>query len=99
MVSNIKTVPVQMADGTTVHIEVTPMGGDEDIALKAITFDGVRKSMLAIAHEIGEVLAEVRPKKASVEFGLEVGLESGQLTALLVKGTGTATMKITLEWD
>lgn len=99
MESSIKTVPVQMANGTTIHIQVTPMGGDEDVALRAVSFKGVRKSMLAIADEIGEVLAAVRPQKASVEFGLEVGLESGQLTALLVKGTGTATMKITLEWD
>jgi hypothetical protein len=31
-------------------------------------------------------------------LGLEVGLESGNLTALLVKGTGTANLKLILEW-
>ena len=41
---------------------------------------------------------KVKPRKASVELGLEVGLESGHLTALLVKGTGTANLKLTLEW-
>jgi len=33
-----------------------------------------------------------------VEFGLEVALESGQLTAVLVKGSAKANLKITLEW-
>ena len=30
--------------------------------------------------------------------GVQVGIESGKLTALLVKGTGNANLKITLEW-
>jgi hypothetical protein len=88
-----------MSDGTTVHIQVTPVGGNEDVALTAVSFEGIRESMLSIAHEVGEVLTEVRPTKASVEFGLEVGIQSGQLIAFLVKGTGTATLKVTLEWD
>lgn len=33
-----------------------------------------------------------------MEFGLEVALESGQLTAVLVKGSAKANLKITLEW-
>jgi hypothetical protein len=41
----------------------------------------------------------LKPHKASVEFGLEVALEAGQLTALLVKGSGTSNLKITLEWS
>ncbi len=44
-------------------------------------------------------LARVKPTKASVELGLEIGVEAGQLTALLVKGTGKANLKITLQWD
>jgi hypothetical protein len=44
-------------------------------------------------------LAKVKPKKASVEFSLKVGVESGKLTSLLVKGTGEGNLKITLEWE
>jgi hypothetical protein len=43
------------------------------------------------------LLEKVKPKKASVEFGLEVAVESGKLTTLLVKGASTANLKITLE--
>jgi len=94
-----KIVPVQMADGTTFSMEVTPLGGDEDIALEILSFESVRKSLHTIAEEICEVFAEIQPTKASVEFGLEIGMEAGKLVTLLVKGTATATMKITMEWQ
>ena len=41
----------------------------------------------------------VKPKKASVEFGVEVGIESGALSALICKGTGTANLRVVLEWS
>jgi hypothetical protein len=53
----------------------------------------------AIASELGGLLKRVGPSKASIEFSIEVGLESGKLTALLVKGSGKANFKIALSWD
>ena len=44
-------------------------------------------------------LDKVRPQKAKIEFGIEVAMKEGQLTALLVQGTATANLKITLEWE
>ena len=43
-------------------------------------------------------LKKAKPKKASVEFGLEIAVEAGKLTALLMESSGTATLKIALEW-
>jgi hypothetical protein len=40
----------------------------------------------------------VQPKKATVEFGVEVTVKSGKLTALIVEGEGKGNLKITLEW-
>ena len=51
------------------------------------------------ALAVQAALVKVKPAKASVELGLEVGLEAGQLTALLVKGSGKANLKITLTWE
>jgi hypothetical protein len=39
-----------------------------------------------------------RKIRDTTEFGVEFGYESGQLTALIVKGTGKANLKITMEW-
>ena len=40
----------------------------------------------------------MQPKKATVEFGVEVTVKSGKLTALIVEGEGKGNLKITLEW-
>jgi hypothetical protein len=61
-------------------------------------FDDVGATVEKIASAVLATMKKVQPKKGKVEFGLEIGLESGSLTALLVKGTGKANLKITLEW-
>ena len=93
-----EVVPVRLADGTVVRVQATALGGEEDVAFGVKSFEDVRKAVEGIAGEFGEVFKAVGPRKASVEFGVEVALESGKLTALLVKGSGTASMKVTLEW-
>jgi Trypsin-co-occurring domain 1 len=34
-----------------------------------------------------------------VKIGFEVAVESGQLTALIVKGSGKANLEISMEWS
>jgi hypothetical protein len=41
----------------------------------------------------------VAPRSASVEFGIDVTVEAGALTGMLAKGSGTATLKVTLNWS
>ena len=69
-----------------------------EVAFTLPPFQGVTDAIENIAISMLTTLEKVRPKKASVEFGIEFALESGQLTALLVKGSGTSNLKITLEW-
>jgi hypothetical protein len=87
-------------DGTAVLIEIRPeTDPEQDVgALPNVSFDGVVDSIEAIARRLAGALTTVKPDKATLEFGVDIGLESGSLTALIVKGTGTATIKITLEW-
>lgn len=46
-------------------------------------------------------IQKARPKKVTVtvKFGMELAIESGQLTAVIVKGSGKANLEITLEWE
>jgi hypothetical protein len=77
-----------------------PADPETDVALlRNRSFDGVVDSIRAITNQLTVALQEVKPDKASLEFGVDIGVEAGQLTALLVKGSGSATLKITLEWD
>ena len=87
-----------LENGAIVHIEARLLGGQEEVAFTIPSFKGVTDAIESIAASIVTTLEKVKPKKASVEFGIEVALESGQLTALLVKGSGTSNLKITLEW-
>jgi len=91
-------VKADLGNGTTIRIEATSLGGEERVAYQIPSFQEVTDAVEGIAHAMLTTLQKVKPRAASVEFGLEIGVESGQLTALLVKGTGTANLKITLEW-
>ncbi len=40
-----------------------------------------------------------KPDKMTAELGLKLAVKSGKLTGMLVEGSGTASLKVTLEWQ
>ncbi len=98
--SRTEIVPVVLEDGTRLKVEVRALGGGrEEVGVVDAAFKDLTDSIEAIASAFGESLKRIKPKKAAVEFGIEVGIESGKLTALICKGTGKANLKITLEFE
>ena len=93
-------VPVQLGVDTVVQVQVTTMDGEEDIAIldQLPSFEEVTGAIEEISRAMANSIAKVKPQRASVEFGLEVAAQEGKLTALLVQGSGTASVKITLGW-
>lgn len=86
-------------DGPVVGIEVTASGGEVDVArLGPVSFEALTSQIESLARALATPLANLAPNKASLEFGCSIGLEAGQLTALLAKGTANASLKVTLEW-
>ena len=98
MEARTEIIKTQLANGAIVYIQATVLGGEEEVAFSLPSFKEVTDAIEGIAESVVTALQKVKPRKASVEFGLEVALEAGQLTALLVKGSGTSNLKITLEW-
>jgi hypothetical protein len=92
-------VKAKLPNGAYVHIETTILEGEEEVALTPPTFIEVIHVIEGIAESVVTALEKVKPQKAIAEFGLEVALESGKLTAMLVKGSGTAHLNITMEWE
>jgi hypothetical protein len=93
--------PVVLPNGKKVLVQVvraTPTG-EQDVALTQLNFSDVADAIEGIASALTAALKKVRPTKASVEFGIQIGVEAGHLTALIVKGTGTASLTVSLEWD
>ena len=96
-----RNVKVPLKDGTFLYIETAEPRGEQKVANAKIdiaTLEGVLDAIEGFANKLKAVLDQVKPDSASIEFGVEVGLESGQLTAIIVKGTGKANLKITLGW-
>jgi hypothetical protein len=62
-------------------------------------FQPVADAIEGVVQMIATPIQKVRPKKATVKFGMELAIESGQLTAVIVKGSGKANLEITLEWE
>ncbi len=96
-----KVIPIELSDGTIVRIEAVALG-EQKVAFNSKPFKEVTSAIKAISKDIAETLKEineaVQPNKVSVKLGLEVAVESGQLTALIVKGASKANLEITMEW-
>src|SRR5262245_15525845 len=94
-----QTIPVTLPNGARLHVEAAVLSTPalESAGFPAANFDGVIAAIDRIATAVHAALKNASPTKASVEIGLELALESGQLTALLVKGSGKANLKITLQ--
>jgi len=89
---------VELANGRNIQIEVTPTGRS-DVALDRQAFADVTESLEGIVDALAGTIHKTLPTKASVKFGVGIGVESGKLTAMIVKGSGKANLEITLEWD
>ena len=86
--------------GAHVYLEVLDRGGREDVGLlDGIPFQQVTDLLGEIADHLGTTLRRARPSKASIELGVEFGIENGQLVALIARGSGKANLKIAMEWQ
>ena len=96
--SRSETVPVQLPNGAIAKFEVTTTGR-EDVGFDAKAFQPVADAIEGVVQMIAAPIQKVKPKKATIKFGMELAIESGQLTAVIVKGSGKANLEITLEWE
>ena len=101
MADKTKILPFQLSDGTIVNVEVTPIG-EQPVSAETKIFQKATGIIKSIAEDVTGTLKDisetVKPDKFSVKLGLQIGVEAGELTALIVKGTGTANLEITMEW-
>jgi hypothetical protein len=100
MVESTKRIErVQLPSGKSVYVEVVALPGEEDIGVKIPSMDQVIGAIDEVVDMLWETMQRAKPTTASVEFGVDFTLEAGALTALIVKGSGTGSLTITLEWE
>lgn len=104
--NKLHKLPVTLTDGSVIVIEATTLDPhavdqadqEREVVGGAYSIDSVITGIRSFASQIGEVMAQSGADKVSIQFGCEIGLESGTLVAILGKvGTKTA-MNVTLEW-
>lgn len=91
-------ISLDLENGHTVQVDVTSTGR-QNVAFERKAFKDVTETLEGIVNELATTIHKAMPTKAKVKFGIDVGIESGQLTAAIVKGSGKANLEITLEWD
>lgn len=96
-----KPISVKLDDETTIQIETAIPRGEHNISDTKMVMEYEKFSMSVekIATQTLEPLKNLKAKKVTLKMGLALGLESGGLTAMIVKGTGKANMEITIEWE
>jgi hypothetical protein len=92
-------ITTQLPNGAKVLVQATVVGGREQVVSGIHSFQDVNDAIEGIAESVIAIWEKVKPNKASVEFGVQIGFESGKLTAMLVKGSGSADLKVTMEWE
>ena len=95
-------ISVELSDGTVIKVEATPIGEQEVGGIEKLPFKEATRAIKSIVEDIAETLQtvkeDVKPDKVAIKLGLEIALETGQLTALIVKGASKANLEITIEW-
>jgi hypothetical protein len=94
-------IAVQLSDGTEIYAEVRQLG-ESKVSDRNFQFDQALAVVQSITKDVAGAIKsaqqQAQPDKISVKLGLEIAVESGQLTALFVKGAGKANLEITMEW-
>jgi len=93
-----KPIKVTLDNGTAIYVQARVVKGEEDIASLSASFDKVTQAIEGIAQSLTAAWEKAKPSRACVEFGVEFAYEAGQVLAMFVDGSTTASMKITLEW-
>ncbi|MGA2886714.1 MAG: CU044_2847 family protein [Terracidiphilus sp.] len=74
----------------------SPQSGPAEIAMARL--EEIGRRIKEVAATVMTSLKPLEAKRTVVEFGVEIAADTGGITALIVKGSGKANLKITAEW-
>jgi hypothetical protein len=95
-------VEIALPNGQMMLASVTRAdpGGPQDVGLgHPRSFDAVTETLQGVGTAIMGALDEMKPSRASVEFGLELAIKGGKLVSVFVDPGAKASLKVVLEWE
>jgi|GEM_PF-554511 len=98
----VQRVQVDLGDGVIVQMDVAQLsstGLQEVSGGVKLPFTHALQGMTKVAEVVAGSIQKAKPNKATVKYGLEIGIEQGSLMAAVVRGSGSANFEITLEWE
>lgn len=95
------SIKVELPDGTYCLFETREPEGRESVSAlsKKFNFSEVTDQLKQISQQLSDGFKNLGNSKTTLEFGVEVDVESGNLASMIVKGSAKANIKVTLEWD
>jgi uncharacterized protein YoxC len=96
--THTKMVRTELADGTVIYVQARAVRGEEDVASITASFKQVTQAIEDIAQSLTQAWEKAKPRSASVEFSVDFAYDSGEVLAMFVSGSASASMKITLNW-
>lgn len=93
---------IDTSDGTVFYLETDEKNQDTEIS-RSFGFSDTKlltalKPIFPVFISVKELMEKAGPEKINIEFGVSIGVEAGQLAAILMKGNTKANLKISLEW-
>lgn len=92
-------VETMLSNGESIYVEAIRLGGNERVASRIPSFREFTDGVEAVAQEMVGSLEKIQPRSASIELNFEIGVGPGELKALLVRGAGTASVRLTLDYS
>ncbi|SRR5271165_6356497 len=92
-------IELTLEDGRSITVRALDVE-PTDIAFEGLTakFSDFADTVRDIAKITADALSTVKPSEATLEFGLDIGIKAGTVTALFASGGAKATLKVTLKW-
>ena len=92
-------VEATLPNGVIVGVEVAGDRGGNVGALDQLDFKQIEGAVDGLSQVVIGALRKSRPHRATAELGLNLKVEAGHLTAVLVKAGGNAALKVSLTWE
>ena len=90
---------IKLEDGSEILVEVMESG---ETAVSGVVddlhIDQILRQVSSLAVKLRAIADTVRPDEATVEVGIGFAVESGALTAVIMKGSAEGNIKVSFTW-
>ena len=95
----MEKIKVLLEDDTVLFFEIEEIQGEEPVGgMDIFKLDDFVSTIGHFANLVYDKIAKTHPSNFKLEFGVEVGIESGKLISIITKASGKGNLKATLEW-